>query len=498
MTRVTLGATVRLCEWDLDDDAAARLRSDLTLPNPAHVQMVKAGFRIRDIEPTICAAHTDGIDLVLPRGALAMVPGDVEVVDQTTTGESIGRTRKPELRDYQIAAMADMLLDHCDGVLHGCCGSGKTVTGLAMIATLDRTALVLAHTTDLVNQWVDQAAHFLGVECGVIGAGSRTEGPITVATMQTLALMDATELAELGSRYGVVIVDECHHIPSASYQKIMAHMPARWRYGLTATPTRSDGLAPMIEWTMGPVRHRIHQTGLVEAGHLITAEIIQADTGWTPDYPAIIATYQVRKGIEQPDTSLEEIVRRYSWEEREDPNEREPMPGWLFALLVGALCDDRARNRLIMDIAQREARAGHSVIILSQRVEHCRLLASALVARGVKARALVAKVGKKRRAAIIEETRAGELDVVIATQPADEGLDIPRLECGILATPTRSKERTEQRLGRLLRSFGEQTKARLHDLVDGDVGQLANQWRSRRAAYRQALGSDVVIRRWRG
>jgi superfamily II DNA or RNA helicase len=162
--------------------------------------------------------------------------------------------------------------------------------------------------------------------------------------------------------------------------------------------------------------------------------------------------------------------------------------------LVAALAADEARNRRIVALVAAEASAGHTTLVLSGRVEHCELVAEMLRAAGVDAAALTGKAARGQRRELLGRFRAGHLPVLCATSLADEGLDVPRLDRLVLATPARAEGRTIQRLGRLMRPHAGKGRPVLFDLVD-EGRMAAAQYRARCAAYRKVLGAAPTPRR---
>jgi superfamily II DNA or RNA helicase len=247
-----------------------------------------------------------------------------------------------------------------------------------------------------------------------------------------------------------VLVHNCHHVPSATYQQLLPHFPAKYRFGLTATPERPDGLTPLMVHGLGPILVTMDHQTLVERGHLVLPEVRAVETGC-------------------------------------------PSAAEDYSKMVGELVADPGRNALIVDLAIREAQAGHAVLVLSNRVDHCRALARALAERGTAAEALTGSVGKGKRRQVLARFRDGSLRVVCATSLADEGLDVERLSRLILATPARAEGRTIQRLGRLMRPHPDKGTPVLFDLVD-DHPTARHQHAARRRAYRKVLGTDCIHR----
>ncbi len=340
------------------------------------------------------------------------------------------------------AAVVDLCVPEAHEFVAGGVVCHNTVIGAAAIARTGQPSLVIVHTQDLLDQWIEAFGRILHIEPGIIAEGKSAPGPITVATIQTLALQ--SDLDELCTRFGCVMVDETHRCPASSFQSVLSRMPARYRYGLTATPFREDGLTRLIDLTLGERLYEVEHWELVLCGYLFTPEVREINTGFEFDY-----------------TGPRDYQR-----------------------CLTALVNDDARNGLIADISSEQARNGRSVLVLSGRVEHCRRLAMLIRERGASAEVLVGAVKKSERRQILDDFRSGKVRVVVASTLADEGLDVPRLDRIVLAFPSRAKGRTIQRLGRLMRPHPDKQKAVLFDLVDRNVPPLYRQYQERKRLYK--------------
>jgi superfamily II DNA or RNA helicase len=150
-------------------------------------------------------------------------------------------------------------LAHETGVFVAPPGIGKTVAGIFLITKRKRSTLVLVHRKPLLDQWVAHLAQFLGIEArevGRIGSGKRKpNGRLDVAMIQSLVRRG--QVSDIVAGYGNVIVDECHHVPASSFERVLSKVRARYITGLTATPRRRDGHDPIIPMQLGPIRFTV-------------------------------------------------------------------------------------------------------------------------------------------------------------------------------------------------------------------------------------------------
>jgi len=217
--------------------------------------------------------------LVLPRGMLATVRrlGPLELADRRLMLPEVDFGWTGQLYSYQLPACRE-LARHEGGVLVAPPGSGKTVMGLAMIAHWRQPALWLVHTLELQRQAYERARQLFSLPAsayGLIGEGV-TPGEIGqkalyIAMVQSLSQIGGW-IEHLAPRVGTLVIDEAHHSPATTYQRVVGRFPARYRLGLSATPNRSDGLGPLMRAMLG-TQVRIPVRLLVEAGRIVLPEI---------------------------------------------------------------------------------------------------------------------------------------------------------------------------------------------------------------------------------
>ena len=384
--------------------------------------------------------HAWGGGLAVPRCANV---GQVRRVVKMTCPEAQPVSLVPEikLRPYQETAVRS-LLSRQEGIVIAPCGSGKTTIGMGAIAAIPTRALVLVHTKDLAEQWITRCKEQLDVDATLVGGGSSDDsGRIVVALFQTLTNLRWPERYAWAKQFGLVIVDEAHHTPAETFSDVMMTMPAKYRLGLTATPTRADGLTDILYWHFGTKLHEITTKTLMESGIVMSPKVVLMQTGWSPP-------------------------RDHEW-----------------VKMINKMVKDPARNAFIEDVAMQLLQSGRQVLLLSDRVAHCELMAGRFQDRGIESEALVGRLSKKRRKELLERADSGEIRVVTATTLADEGLDLPRLGAVILTVPTKNMPRVQQRIGRVMRtSEGKKTPVVI-DLMD-NAGSMRGMAQKRCRLYR--------------
>lgn len=459
--RLEIRNKIRITECP--DELAFWIRQKLTFVNPQYASAKK--YNKKFWGPRIIKIYSVVENSILvPRGFVVNILEKakslgikVNIIDKTySTDKNIGLFFNGTLRDYQQRAF-NKLIKNRYSTVEIPTGGGKTVLGLAYLAYLNQPTIIMVHTKELMYQWADRAKTFLNTEDGDIGFfgdGKKDFGKkITVAISNSLNKLDTRDLM---NKFGLVVIDECHRIPSEKYRGNLLKINSKYILGLSATPYRNDGLDEMIEFCIGPRRVKIDKAELLQKGKLVYADVFIQETKFNTRH----------------DGSSE------------------------FHKVMAELTKDKQRNtQICADVYKDYKKHKQPCLVLSRIVEHVKTLYENYKTynQDTECAYLVGKMSAKKRKENLELIRSGKCKVIFASESLlREGFDLPDLTALFITTHIRYEGSLIQSLGRVLRpSEGNKLRARIYDYCDVDVGVLKNGCLKRIADYRSEDGFDV-------
>jgi superfamily II DNA or RNA helicase len=389
------------------------------------------------------------------------------ITEKYCDGEAIRAEFIGELKEEQKSAVISMLKNN-NGVLHGATAFGKTVIGNYMISEVKVNTLIIVPNGKLMEQWKKSLEQFLVIDhvlpeaipkrgrpkkqeiIGLLGDGKNTRnGIIDIAIYKSL--LEGDDAKDFVGDYGMVIVDECHHVGAYSYEQVLNSVYAKCVYGVTATPIRSDGLDAQIFFHCGPIRFKTDTKAQIKEhgfDHVMTPRFTQVR-------PLVL-------------TSLNNMPMIYN-----------------------ELAVIESRNRKIIDDIVGAVSESRTPLVLTERVEHVLLLAKVLEEELSDENIEVVKLfgGLSKKEKMMENERLSSMQqdqrfIIVATsQYIGEGFDLPALDTLFLAMPIKWKGRLEQYIGRLHRKKEGKTEARVYDYVDIHVPVLERMYRVRLKGY---------------
>jgi superfamily II DNA or RNA helicase len=377
-------------------------------------------------------------------------------------------------RPYQSEALAAWRNHRGRGVVVLPTGSGKSHVALLAIADKRRSALVVAPTLDLVRQWFDLLAATFGTPVGLVGGGEHDVQPLTVTTYDSAFL----HMEHLGARFGLVVFDECHHLPSAAYALAARASLAPFRLGLTATPERMDGREADLATLIGPVVYRkdiVELSGDYLAEYDIERISIELSSDERAEHDAERALYR-------------EFVQRHRIRMSEPS-------GWGQFIMHSS---QSAAGRRAMAAYRRQRELAFAPAAKLDYLDHLLHVhrrdrailftqdnaTAYAIARRFLVPVITHQTKVRERSAILAGLSEGTYRAVATSRVLNEGVDVPDANVAVILSGSGSVREHVQRLGRILRKR-EDKRAVLYELVtEATTETYTSDRRREHSAYR--------------
>ena len=454
-----------------------QIRALAAFDNPVFYKNKRLGYsNYYNFSTVYLGEDTEGY-IKIPRGLLETLTQKCEqagivydVEDHREKGRPIRVSFRGELREQQKPA-AESLLSGDTGVLSAATAFGKTVVCSYLIARRRVNTLILLESTDLISQWEEELNRFLKIDedapeyrtktgrvkkrdsvIGTLKGGRDTlTGIIDIAMIGSL--YKKGEFHERLNSYGMVIMDECHHAASATAQEILKKVNARYVYGVSATPVRSDSLEKINFFLLGPVRHK---------------------------YTALERTAE--QGIDY--LVYPRYTRTVDFSNKTDTNAA-------YALIS----ENADRNRQIAEDIRACVNTGRNPVILTRYKEQARLIYGQVQDDADAVFLLYGDQSAKENEEVrrrLKELPPEKTMILIATgQKIGEGFDCPRLDTLMLAAPVSFAGRLEQYVGRLSREYGGKKRVVVYDYIDAHIPVFEGMYRKRLKTYKK-IGFRVI------
>jgi superfamily II DNA or RNA helicase len=352
-------------------------------------------------------------------------------------------------------------------------GTGKTFVAILAIQRTERPAIVVTPTIDLLNQWHDELRAAFGETIGLLGGGYYDLRPLTVTTYDSAYL----HVERWGQRFGLLVFDECHHLPGPTYALSAIGSLAPFRIGLTATPERADGQEALLADLIGPVVYR--------------REIKELSGDFLAEYRTERVYVDLSPEEQEQYRQARETYRRFVDEQRISLGGAQ---GWQrFIQATSRSREGRAAFQAYREQKRLALAAPAKLRKLEQLLaQHPRDRVLIFtydnatvyqIARRFLVPAITHQTKTRERRLILDRFHSGVYSILVTSQVLNEGVDVPAASVGIILSGTGSVREHVQRLGRLLRKHGDK-QALLYEVVTrGTAEEFTSERRRQHGAY---------------
>ncbi|WP_445735317.1 TOTE conflict system archaeo-eukaryotic primase domain-containing protein [Mariniflexile sp.] len=443
---ITLNNKVRLSRSGLTSSLINFLKEELNFANSEFFIKKKSGRNTFETARYFKLVEETESEVFIPRGFIGKLLRfckesqiEFKFVDERKLLPFITFVFNASLRNHQFGVL-ETVSKKDYGVIVAPPSSGKTVIGLKIIAEKKQPALIIVHRKQLLEQWTERIEAFLGIpkkDIGVIGQGKSKIGKqITVATIQSLS----KQIENIKNQFGIILVDECHHIPAETFRNTIEKLETYYLYGLTATPFRKYNDGKMIFTHLGEIITNIQSTEIENYKH---ARIIIRNTELDVPYNSKIDNFEALSKI---------------------------------------LVHDTARNKVILEDVKTELNQGKKAVIITERKEHIDTLYLFLKQsyEVITLSGEDSETSKKAKWKILQE---GNFQVLITTgQYFGEGTDLHKINCLFLVYPFSFEGKLIQYIGRVQRS---EINPTIYDYRDYKIDYLNKLFLKRNTYYRK-------------
>lgn len=454
--RILVDGSLHLEKSALPAVVAEFIKGQLNVFNKEYATKKRLGKPVFGVEKYFNLIQDIGGGILLPRGFLFELETFLkekelpyEIIEGYKKLESMKFKSVISLSEEQ-SDLLDEICNYSNGIVVAPPGSGKTIIALELIARLGVSALILVNRNQLLSQWSERIQQFLGIpkpHIGVISGIKKKVGKqITVATLQSLARYK--NLKEITDSFGIIIVDECHHVPAKTYRELVRSFKSKYFFGLTATHERKYGNEKITELIIGPV----------------IVEITTMNENRESKKSFEVSVYPTRLSI----------PFRYSTDHYET--------------LAKTICYDSARNEQVAKVILEETKLARKVLVLTERKEHIEMLRLYL-GGGTEVIAVSGDDSARSRKIKIEQIHAGNFQVLLTTgQLLGEGFDLHGVGSVVLAFPFSFEGKIVQYVGRLR----EEGIKHIIDFRDEKVEFLERQFKKRNRFYRKLRSKKLL------
>lgn len=460
------------------EEQAQKIMDDLTLDNPKYKQAKKySKWKNTKIPKYLFYYQQEGETLFIPSGY--KIPFKNEIIeDSRAINNVVYPPFKLKLRETQQEAFDSYMKDTEKGLICMPTGKGKSIFGLYLASQLKQKTLIIVHKEDLVVGWKKDIKLCFDnkVKSGLIKAKSRKIGDqITIATVQTLNRLTDEEITKLCEEFGLVIIDECHHIASTSYD-LLNLFSSKYKVGLSATPTRNDGMTKVMHYYLGDFGYKYDYDK-------------EADS----EEDILPVEVRLRNDIFKYEPKVKKVGNKYVID---DKNGTIPIstlninvrPRVVYSDLEDKVVTSHLFSKLYINDIKEEYKQGHSCLVLVKLKNHCRFIKEKLIEIGVPEDDIQLYYGDSDESKDILINRAEnnrQLITIATLVVATEGTNVKQWEVEFLVSSVANEIGITQAIGRIRRTINKPKLdvARVYDYRHPYVYSMKNHGRIRNKVY---------------
>lgn len=376
-------------------------------------------------------------------------------------------------REHQVAGLKAWSQSQKRGTVSLPTGAGKTILAVLAMTMAQRSTLVVVPTIDLMEQWEIVLRRYFDHDIGMIGGGRHEVRPLTVATYDSAAI----HIERLGDKFGLLIFDECHHLPAPQYQSIALGAIAPFRLGLSATVARSDGRESIVFDLVGPLVYEAKIRDMLATTlspyEVVTIEVPMSDAERVA-YQEARDTYTSFLRVEKIRMDGKNGWMDFVMRSSRSPAGRAAMRAYWEQKRLAQASEGKLRE--LWKIFQRHQSERQLVFTDDNALAY-------RIGREFFVPVLTHKTRPGERKRMLDEFRGGSLTILATSKVLNEGVDVPEASVGIVLSGSGAVREHVQRLGRILRKK-EGKRAVMYELVSkGTSEQYVNRRRKQHDAY---------------
>ena len=402
--------------------------------------------------PRIIQLHKEDIDnIYLPIGlvdelkSILTSKGILFEVDDARNTRLIKEMKTDIVLRHEQKKVFSDINKQSNGLIVAPTGFGKTILGIELVSKLRQRTLIITNRVNLCEQWYKRFNTYTDLtKIGrYYGKYKELDNDVNIATFQSL--MKNENLNDVKDNYGLIIIDEVHHLAAFTFEKVIRSFSSKYIYGFTATPKRADGLEKIINMLIGDI---IVDVKLDNS--LLNKSLITHFTSFKSSNELQIA----------------EMLNRITL--------------------------DVMRNDMIIRDIKEAYRNQKYILVLTDRLEHLNTLEKEISKFCDSLLTIHGRMGVKQKRTFYEKLETvQECFIILSTGKfIGEGFDESRLDTLFLTMPFRWRGTLSQYVGRLHRTSNEIKYITVHDYLDIHIRMFSNMYVDRLKGYKQ-LGFEI-------